>query len=67
MSDLKIGSEASLTSVVTRERTAARLATEEGEKYPEVLSTPNLIGDLERACAMLLEPLQQEGQLSVTR
>ena len=65
MNTLEIGSTASLQAVVKAEMTAARFAANDGERFPEVLATPFLIGDLERACAILLEPLIEEGQLSV--
>jgi predicted thioesterase len=59
------GATASIEIVVTHAMAAARLATEPGEAYPEVLSTPSMIGHLERACAKLLEPLLEQGELSV--
>ena len=46
-------------------RTAAAFAAEKVERFPAVLATPFLIADMERACARLLRPLLQEGQLSV--
>jgi predicted thioesterase len=63
--DLKLGANATLTCTVTKDRTAASFAVNDGERYPAVLATPFLIADLERACASLLEPLLGEGQLSV--
>ena len=59
------GATAMLELTVLPEMAAARLASAPGERYPEVLSTPALIGQLERACAKVLEPCIAEGELSV--
>ena len=51
--------------MVTPNDTAARLGTEPGEVYPEVLATRTMVGEMERAAAKLLCPHLQPGQLSV--
>lgn len=62
---LTLGQKASLENIVTAEMTADRFSDGPAEKFPAVLATPFLIADLERACALLLTPLLEEGQLSV--
>ena len=52
-------------TAVTEVMTARAFALTPTERYPAVLATPFLIGNLERACAKLLEPLLEEGELSV--
>ncbi len=59
------GATATLELTVSPAMAASRLACAPGERYPEVLSTPSLIGHLERACARLLEPFLAAGELSV--
>ena len=59
------GAVASIEAKVSENMTAATFAANEGEAFPEVLATPFLVGDLERACAKLLEPLLDDGELSV--
>ncbi len=59
------GATTTLELTVSPEMAASRLASAPGERYPEVLSTPSLIGHLERACARLLEPFLTGGELSV--
>ena len=44
---------------------AAAYAEGSGEAYPSVLSTPALIGLLERACAATLQPHLAEDEMSV--
>lgn len=56
---------ASIETIVAESMTAAAFARNASERYPAVLATPILIGDLERACAQLLEPLLEPGELSV--
>lgn len=63
--EIKPGATATVENVVTLGRTADAFAQNEGERYPQVLATPSLIGDLERACAKIIAPLLGEGQLSV--
>ena len=59
------GASASVEVVVTADMTAAAYARRVGERYPAVLATPVMIGEMERAAASLLEPLLADGQLSV--
>ncbi len=59
------GIEAEISNTVTVSMCASAFAVNDGEVYPEVLSTPYLIANMERACAKLLEPLLEPGQLSV--
>lgn len=59
------GDTETIRNRVDEHRTAAAFAADEGERFPKVLATPFLIADMERACARLLRPLLQEGQLSV--
>lgn len=59
------GTTANVQTIVAAEMTAAIFARRPGERYPEVLATPYMIGEMERAAAAVLEPLLQEGQLSV--
>lgn len=59
------GAQATIAARVTEAVTAAKFAANHGEAFPEVLATPILVGDLERACAKLLEPLLEDGQMSV--
>lgn len=61
----EIGAEAEVRLVVSPADTAARLAAEPGEAYPEVLATRVLVGEMERAAAKLLRPHLEPGQLSV--
>lgn len=56
---------ASVETIVAESMTAEAFARGATERYPAVLATPILIGDLERACARLLEPLLEPGELSV--
>lgn len=58
------GATATLGGAVTPARTAAALAAE-GEALPPVFGTPFMIADMERACAALLAPLLQPGEVSV--
>jgi fluoroacetyl-CoA thioesterase len=61
----EIGAEAEVELVVSPGDTAALLASEPGEAYPEVLATRTMIGEIERAAAKLLRPHLEPGQLSV--
>ncbi|MEQ9037951.1 MAG: hypothetical protein RIE24_06320 [Silicimonas sp.] len=61
----KIGESAKLTVTVSQDMTAARFAADANERFPEVLATPCLVADLERACAILLEGQLGDGELSV--
>lgn len=59
------GQTAEVKNTVTPDRTAAAFGQNKEERYPAVLATPFLIADLERACAKILKPLLETGQLSV--
>lgn len=50
---------------VTAAHLASALATEPGEAYPGLLSTPAMVAEMERACAALLCPLLRAGEVSV--
>jgi len=63
--DIKAGAVGTITNQVTEQMTASSFAENDGEAYPQVLATPYLIADMERACAQLLQPLLGEGELSV--
>lgn len=65
MTEPEIGAVAEVALLVAVEDTAARLAVEPGESYPEVLATRAMIGEMERAAAKLLRPLLGPGRLSV--
>lgn len=65
MNTPEIGAEAEVALTVAPADTAARLAVESGEVYPEVLATRTMVGEMERAAAKLLRPCLQPGQLSV--
>lgn len=45
--------------------TADAFARDPDEHYPQVLATPVMIAEMERACAALLRPLLRSGELSV--
>lgn len=65
MPDSNPSSEATVELVVTDIHLAEALATEPGESFPAVFSTPWLLAQLERAAAKALHPVLEEGQLSV--
>lgn len=56
---------ASIRSVVTPALTARALADDDAERLPQMFATPFMIAFMERACAELLAPLLEPGQLSV--
>ena len=58
------GATYQLHTTVNDARTAAALA-DPGEAVPPVCGTPFMIADMERACAALLAPLLQAGEVSV--
>ncbi len=58
-------STATLRATVTDEMTAAAIGRGEDEAYPDVLASPVLISFIERTCAQSMEPLLEEGQMSV--
>ena len=59
------GQTAAVWMTVDEAMTAARFAKDAGEAYPSVLATPFLIAEMERACAGLMIPALEPGQLSV--
>lgn len=59
------GQRASVTAVVQRVHLASAYAVSQDEAYPDVFSTPALLGLLERACAAQLTPLLRAGEMSV--
>jgi fluoroacetyl-CoA thioesterase len=65
LKSLQIGSQTRLTMVVTDSMTAAIFADNEGETYANVLATPFLIANMERACAKILEPVLSDNEVSV--
>lgn len=65
MKEPEIGAVAEVVLTVGRDDTAARLAVDPGESYPEVLATRAMVGEMERAAAKLLRPCLGPGQLSV--
>ncbi|MBV1909454.1 MAG: hypothetical protein KUG78_09030 [Kangiellaceae bacterium] len=46
-------------------QTAAAFASSENEQFAKVLGTPFLIAEMERVCAKIIDPLLQQGQVSV--
>lgn len=62
---LKEGDTATVSMIVSEEMTAAKFSKSAGEAYPEVLATPMMLGEIERACAALLVPDLAPGQMSV--
>ena len=62
---LQVGVFATVRTIVDASMTAAAFAREPGERYPAVLATPVMLGEMERAAASLLKPLLTDGQLSV--
>lgn len=65
MKEPEIGAVAEVALAVALADTAARLAVEPGESYPEVLATRVMVGEMERAAAKVLRPLLGPGELSV--
>lgn len=65
MIELEPAAETSASFVVLASATAATFAEHEDESYPAVLSTPHLIGSMERTCAALMAPHLHPGQMSV--
>lgn len=62
---LSKGANAQVSVAVETGMTAAAYARDEGEAYPDVLATPVMIGEMERACAAVLRPLLAPGEMSV--
>lgn len=66
MSDtLVLGDTAEASLVVDRSDTAAAIAIEALDSFPEVFATSRMIALMELAAAKLMRPLLGEGQLSV--
>jgi fluoroacetyl-CoA thioesterase len=59
------GASASISMTVGTAQLAAAHAEGSGEAFPSVLSTPALIGLIERACAATLQPFLADGEMSV--
>lgn len=59
------GASSSTSLTVGTAHLAAAYAEGSDEAYPSVLSTPALIGLIERACAATLQPYLAEGEMSV--
>ena len=59
------GAMAEVSMIVGADSTAAQFARDAGERYPEVLATPVMIGEMERAAAAILHDILTPGQLSV--
>lgn len=59
------GVTATLTRVVDVQDLASAFGDDANEKYPDVMSTPAMLGLMERACAEIMRGELKEGQLSV--
>jgi len=59
------GDEATLFTTVDMAMTASAVASRAGEHYPQVLGTPSLIREMERAAAAILAPHLAAGEVSV--
>lgn len=62
---LVAGQRAQQQLTVAAKDLASAFASADGESYPQVLSTPAVLGLMERACAVLLRPLLKEGEMTV--
>jgi len=65
MRPVEVDSTSTVQCAVEPEHLAARLASEPGENYPAVFSTPWLLAQFERAAAKVLRPILESGQVSV--
>lgn len=65
MIELKPREEKTATFTVGEAHTAAAFAERPDESFPAVLSTPHLIGAMERTCAEIMTPHLTTGQMSV--
>ena len=63
--DLVEGQTAVIEMTVKPEMTASRAADLAGERFPDVLGTPALVCEMERAAAALMQGLLGPGQVSV--
>ncbi|MDB5788849.1 thioesterase family protein [Caballeronia mineralivorans] len=62
---LETGKTASIAHIVREQDLASAYGDSVGECYPDVLSTPAMLGLMERACAQIMRGELGEGQLSV--
>ncbi len=62
---LETGKTASIARIVREQDLASAYADSSDERYPDVLSTPAMLGLMERACAEIMRGELTEGQLSV--
>jgi fluoroacetyl-CoA thioesterase len=62
---LEVGTTGTVSMRVRNSDLASAFAEASGERYPDVLSTPALLGLMERACAQAMAADVGEGQLSV--
>jgi predicted thioesterase len=62
---MKVGESAEASLVVESADTAARLAIEPGDAYPEVFATTRMIALMEVAASRMMRPLLRPGELSV--
>ena len=62
---LEVGTTGTVSMRVRNSDLASAFAEANGERYPHVLSTPALLGLMERACAQVMAVEVGEGQLSV--
>lgn len=60
-----VGKSLTLSFEVEANHTAAVFSHSPEERYANVLGTPFLIAQIERVCAKLIEPLLEQGQVSV--
>jgi predicted thioesterase len=63
--DLVEGQSEVTETIVRPEMTASAVADRAGERYPAVLSTPCLIGEMERTAAAILQPILAGSEVSV--
>ncbi|AIO39882.1 thioesterase superfamily protein [Burkholderia cenocepacia] len=59
------GATATLTHRVAAQDLASAFGNDTDEKYPDVMSTPAMLGLMERACAEIMRGELEDGQLSV--
>lgn len=62
---LEVGTTGTVSMRVRNSDLASAFAAANGERYPDVLSTPALLGLMERACAQAMASEVGESQLSV--
>ncbi|WP_227245395.1 thioesterase family protein [Paraburkholderia caribensis] len=59
------GKTATMKRLVGVEDLASAFGDDSHEKYPDVMSTPAMLGLMERACAAIMRSALKDGQLSV--